>query len=190
MYRVELASGSEEVVVDDWLRQRAEQRIKDWPLGHDVTKAFRAVEGREVGAMGELVALRYLSRMPWEVWDVGTINHDLLVDSLRVEVKTKERTVPPRPNFDCSVAAYLHGKQAPDRYLFVSLLGNPARSGVARFTRAWVLGTIEGDRFWQSAERWVKGQHEASNTWTCSEDCYSVKASALDSPKRLVGVEQ
>jgi hypothetical protein len=69
-----------------------------------------------VGALGEIVALTYLSRLPVDVVDAGEIGHDFVVNGRTVDVKTKERTVAPKSYYECSVPDYLKGVQTPDLY--------------------------------------------------------------------------
>jgi hypothetical protein len=173
--------GPLEVPVDQWVYDTAQRRVEDWHTTHDVSKAMRKEEGREVGAFGEVVAEQYLSPLPVTVRDDSVVDHDYRVGALTVDVKTKERTVPPALGWECTVAAYLRERQHPDRYLFVSLMGN-GDDGVHRFVRAWVVGTILADRFWSEAKFWKAGEVDESNGWRATIDCWSVPGTTLDWP--------
>jgi hypothetical protein len=151
----------------------------------ELRRSMRGSAGNEVGAMGELVAMRYLDAQGVLFLDEGTVNHDLRTRHGTMDVKTKERSVPPQPHYDCTVPDYVGDAQKPDWYLFVSLLsdGSP---GCGRFKRGWVLGTIRRDAFYEVATEWVPGVKDVSNGWEATIRCWNVPVSALREPRPLV----
>lgn len=49
---------------------------------------------------------------------INTVNYDIiLADGLKIDVKTKQTTVEPKLNYDCSISAY-NTKQQCDAYVF------------------------------------------------------------------------
>ncbi|HEY7821676.1 MAG TPA: hypothetical protein VIG24_02525, partial [Acidimicrobiia bacterium] len=141
--------------------------------------------GNEVGAMGELVAMRYLDAQGVMYLDEGKVNHDLRTAHGTMDVKTKERTVVPQPHYDCTVPDYVGDAQNQDWYLFVSLLSDGS-TGTRRFRRGWVLGTIRRDEFYAQATEWKPGIRDLSNGWEATIRCWNVPVSALRSPKPVV----
>ena len=166
----------------DGLHGRAQARADATP---ELRRSMRGAQGNEVGAMGELVAMRYLDAHGVLYLDEGKVNHDLRTAHGTMDVKTKERSVVPQPHYDCTVPDYVGDVQQPDWYLFVSLLsdGSP---GCGRFKRGWVLGTIRREEFYRAATEWRPGVKDVSNGWEATIKCWNVPVSALRQPKPLV----
>jgi len=162
----------------DELLDRAADRAASWPT---YRRSMRERAANEVGALGEIVALTYLERLPVEVVDAGEIGHDFVVGGKTVDVKTKERTVAPKPHYECSVPDYLDGVQTPDLYLFVSLL-SVGGEGMNRFRRAWVLGTLPHDEFHATATHWTPDMLDPRNGWRATIPVRNVPISALRGP--------
>jgi hypothetical protein len=171
-----------EIPLDD-LHDRAVVRASTVP---ELRRSMRGAAGNLVGAFGELVAMRYMDMLGVGYVDVAESHRewDLVTVAGTVDVKTKERTVPPAPNFDCTVPAYAQGVALPDWYLFVSLMSDGSK-GVERFVRGWVLGSISRLRFDEVAVRWEPGQQDR-NGWSATIACANVPVSSLAPPKVAV----
>ena len=152
----------------------------------ELRRSMRGAEGNEVGAMGELVAMRYLDSQSVLYLDEGKVNHDLRTGHGTIDVKTKERTVVPKPHYDCSVPDYVGDWQKPDWYLFVSLMSDGSK-GCGRFKRGWVLGTIAREKFYEFATAKKPGVIDLSNGWDPTIRCWNLPVSALRVPKQMVG---
>lgn len=105
--------------------------------------SHRGEAANEVGCLGEAVVLRVMTdtyRLPVE--PVFETTHDLeFPNGWTLEVKTKDRTVAPRPNFDCSVPDYVADHQHADFYVFVSLQRDKDDDGrLERFHTAHLVG--------------------------------------------------
>lgn len=144
----------------------------------ELRRSMRGAQGNEVGAMGELVAMRYLTSVWVPYRDVGLVNHDLTTLHGTVDVKTKERTVTPQPHHDCTVPDYVKGHQRPDLYMFVSLLSDKSE-GCGRFLRGWVVGTMPRLLFEQVSTLWKPEMRDGSNGWNPTITCWNVPISAL-----------
>ena len=164
------------------LHEPAQARADKVPA---LRRSMRGGQGNEVGAMGELVAMRYLDLIGIGYRDEGQVNHDLWTAYGTVDVKTKERSVAPRMNYDCTVPDYNGDVQQPDMYLFVSLLSDGS-AGCGRFLRGWVLGTISREKFYEDATLWRPGTVDLSNQWSATIVCRNVPVSALRPPKGRV----
>jgi len=161
------------------LHRPAQDRADATP---ELRRSMRGAEGNEVGAMGELVAMRYLDMVGVMYLDEGKVNHDLRTVHGTMDVKTKERTVEPRANYDCTVPDYAGDAQKPEWYLFVSLLSDKS-AGVNRFKRGWVLGTIRREAFYEVASEWKPENVDVSNGWKPTIKCWNVPVSALRAPR-------
>ena len=78
-----------------------------------------------------------------------TYDYDIIYNGIKVDVKTKERTVSPEPHFNCTVADF-NTKQSCDEYAFVNVLKN--------LSCAWYLGKIDKKTFFEEATFYKKGE--------------------------------
>jgi len=122
--------------------------------------------GSPAGALGEILVRDMLD---YRVHN--TKDYDLYTeDGVRIDVKTKRCTSAPKPFYECSIAA--HGtRQDCDEYIFVRVLND--------LTRAWILGRINKDEYFDKAVRHRKGEVDASNNFTFKSDCYNLEISEL-----------
>lgn len=122
--------------------------------------------GSPAGALGEILVRDLLGYRQY-----NTAHYDLYTDQGKtVDVKTKRCTSPPKPFYECSIAA--HGiKQVCDEYVFVRVLNN--------LQRAWILGSISKDEYFKKSVRHKKGDVDSSNNFTFKSDCYNLEISEL-----------
>ena len=123
-------------------------------------------KGNLVGFIGEEVALSCLGGELANTYDYDLV----LKDGTKVDVKTKSTTVAPLPYYDCSVAAY-NTKQKCDAYAFVRVKKD--------LTKAWYLGILPKNTYFEAAERFNKGDIDPANGFVIKADCYNVKISEL-----------
>jgi len=122
--------------------------------------------GSPAGALGEILVRDYLDYV-----QAPTPHYDLYTDQgIRIDVKTKRCTSAPRLFYECSIAA--HGtKQKCDEYIFVRVLNN--------LQKAWLLGRIPKDEYFDRAVRHKKGERDESNGFTFKADCYNLPIEEL-----------
>lgn len=122
--------------------------------------------GSPAGALGEIIVRDFLGYK-----QINTSHYDLCTDKgVRIDVKTKRCTSPPKPFYECSITA--HGtKQECDEYIFVRVLNN--------LQRAWILGSIAKDEYFSKAVRYKKGDKDESNNFTFKSDCYNLAIEEL-----------
>jgi len=110
----------------------------------------------------------------------ATYNYDLFVElynGVKIDVKTKRRTVPPKSHYEVSIADW-NTSQDCDWYYFTSF--NEENSVL------WFLGYMEPDRYYDAATFHKEGDKDPDNNFTFKADCYNVAFSELKQPKRLV----
>lgn len=159
---------------------KASKIAKSMPI---YSNSHRKEAANEVGALGEVVA---------EVWfkihgipycdERENTTHDYLINGkYTLDVKTKDRTVPPKRYYECSVPAYNHSHQRPDYYLFVSLRrdrNNPDRS-IRRFTDAYIVGGIDLEKLEEIKRVWKTDEVDPDNGTQFWTACLNVKMSDL-----------
>ena len=165
------------VPVDDLLEE-ADLRAK---FQGELKDSMRGMQANQVGALGELVGMRYLSGRGIKYEEVFCTEYDLrLTDSnTTLEFKTKERTVAPLDSYECTVPVYNHDHQRPDYYFFVSLQSSGKSDDIRRFTAAHILGMISFANFEKKAQRWNPSDTDLSNNWKPSIECLNVKITDL-----------
>jgi hypothetical protein len=152
-----------EVTITPEMVEKAKKKAED--LG-ELRNSITEGQGNLAGFIGEYVAAHI---MGGEV--KNTRDYDMVMpDETKIDVKTKRCTSPPKPHYDMSVADF-NTSQRCDKYVFVRVMKN--------LSKAWVLGEMDKDEFYQTARFVEEGQYDPSNDWRCKADCWSVLISQL-----------
>lgn len=124
-------------------------------------------KGNIAGFIGEQIALHCLGG-EWQ----NTYEYDILMsDGKKIDVKTKQTSVTPLPEYDCSIAKY-NTKQKCDSYAFVRVKKD--------LTVGWYLGMITKDSYFKKARFLKKGTVDPSNNYKVQADCYNIKIKDLE----------
>ena len=113
-------------------------------------------------------------------------DYDLIKSGLRIEIKTKRRTVPPKSYFDVSVAETSH-HQKPDLYIFVSLEFGEAIASEEGFPEykdlkhVWLVGKKEPDAYFRESSLMRRGDVDDSNNFVTHQNMYNLPIRSLDS---------
>ena len=141
-------------------------RTKAKEMGRLYNSILRG-RGSFAGFLGEQIALHCLGGT-WE----NTYEYDIVLpDGSKIDVKTKQTSVTPLPEYDCSVANF-NTKQECDMYAFVRVKGD--------FTVGWYLGSITKDEYIKRARFMKKGDIDPSNNYKVRADCYNLTIKELD----------
>jgi hypothetical protein len=130
-------------------------------LKNSITKG----EGNIHGFLGELITAQEL-----KAEESNTYDFDIKLNNLKIEVKTKRVTTPPKSFYECSIAA-LNIKQKCDFYVFTRILKN-MESG-------WILGYLSKEDYFEKATFLEKGTVDPSNGWKVLTDCYNLPIAEL-----------
>ena len=153
--------------ISDNTLQRVKERAAKLPL---LNNSIRSGKGTIVAYIGEEVVKRVLNG---EIKD--TYDYDIVYsNNFKIDVKTKERTVAPRSNYNCTVADF-NTKQDCDEYAFVSVLND--------HSKAWYLGKISKTDFYKKAKFYKEGELDPdsppSKNFYFRADCYNIPISEL-----------
>ncbi len=133
--------------------------------------SIRKGTGNLCGFLGEEAVL--------EAWpgavSSNTYQHDLVLDGHTFEVKSKDRTVPPRLSYEASIARY-NPNQRADFYVFVSLF---RQDGSLIYEDAYICGIISKHEYFKQAKKWYVGDIDYENDWTVKADCFNLKYAKL-----------
>ena len=170
-----------EVKFTDEMLARAKAKAKS--LG-SINNSIRKGGGNIVGYLGEEIVAHYM-KADIISNDKGTekYNYDLVKDGKKIEVKSKERSVPPKDFYDASVAETSR-HQKTDIYVFTSI---KCESG--KPVKAWICGQKDAKEYFEQASFYAKGDIDPSNGWKVSTACHNVPYKDLD-PVELEGHEE
>ena len=170
-----------EVKFTDDMVARAKAKAKS--LG-SINNSIRKGKGNIVGYLGEEIVAHYM-KADIISNDEGTekYNYDLVKDGKKIEVKSKERTVPPKGYYDASVAETSR-HQKTDIYVFTSIQCNGGEP-----VRAWICGQKDAKEYFEQARFYAKGDIDPSNKFEVLTDMHNMPYKDLD-PVELEGHEE
>ena len=122
--------------------------------------------GSLAGFIGEQIFMNVLGG-EWK----NTYDYDVIISEKRIDVKTKQTTVKPKPYYDCSVASY-NTKQKCDTYAFVRVKKD--------LSVGWLLGVKNKDNYFKESTFMKKGDIDPSNNFVVRADCYNLSIDKLD----------
>lgn len=145
-------------------------------LANDLGKINNSISrgnGNLAGFCGEIATARHLSSVGFEVDHTNTYEYDLIANGIKVDVKSKNCTSPPKPFYECSVANY-NTKQKCDRYVFTRVNNNIV----------YLLGWISKDKFYRDAVFHKKGELDSNfvkgKQFKFHADCWNISISDLN----------
>ena len=163
-----------------WL---AEKRIEDVPI---LKNSIRGKEANFIGSIGEVLFESFIQEqglpLEKEEGEQEKYNHDFVIDGkFKVDVKTKDRSVVPKPYYDCSVFQETLDHQKPDFFYFISLL---KKGGV--FTEGYLLGATSLPNLHEEGEEWKEGEIDARNGKLIRHSCVSIEIKNLISNDEFI----
>ncbi|MFQ3324098.1 MAG: hypothetical protein ACI90U_001923 [Pseudomonadales bacterium] len=175
--------------ISKWPSLRLSQSILD--EAYDRSKllpvlegSHRGVEANQVGCIGELVVERWFQKHNFSYSSqLKQTSHDYMLNGRTIEVKTKDRTVPPLDKYECSLPDYNHKHQAADYFMFVSLLRDGKYSGentMYAYKRAYLVGGISHQDFDKHQVFWEEGQTDPTNGTKFWTSCWNVYIKNLE----------
>lgn len=105
--------------------------------------SHRGFIANQIGCLGELVVELWLTKYHVPCAFLYYRSHDIEIRGKKTEIKTKDRSVPPKETFECSTPTYNNGVQNPEWYVFISLERHSDgydKEDIHRFHTAWILG--------------------------------------------------
>ena len=152
-----------EVDLDNGLIEKAKVKAEEMGV---LNNSILQGNGSVAGFIGEQIALHCLGGT-WE----NTYEYDIVLpDGSKIDVKTKQTSVTPLPEYDCSVANF-NTKQECDAYAFVRVRKD--------FRIGWFLGLISKDVFFKKARFLRKGEIDPSNNFVVRANCYNLSIGEL-----------
>ena len=159
------------VPISDEMRLKAIERASKQP---EKAKSGLGSEADLKGCLGEVVTELWLKEknIPFEDKRYSTrYDYKLVNSGATFDVKTKDRNVEPRKDYDCTVPLYNHRHQDAIFFLFVSLQKNKKRKkgGLKEFEFAYIVGSISNDELDQVGIPYLRDEQDWTNgtvMWT------------------------
>ena len=121
------------------------------------------------GALGEVLIFDFFKDKGLDVDFTSTYDYDLIIESYKIDVKTKRTTVKPKDFYLCSISNW-NTRQKCDFYFFVRILEN--------LKTGYLLGFKSKSDFFKESTFNKKGSPDI-NGWTFKDDGYNLKISSL-----------
>lgn len=142
-------------------------------------KSHRKNEANEIGCLGEVIAERWMKyhNIPFKAELEKTTHDYILTNGLTIDVKTKDRTVRPKSDYDNSAPLYNHSHQKPDYFLFISLERNKDNkiNDITKFHTAYILGAISYTELDKIGIPFLEGEKDWRNGTKFWTDCLNVE---------------
>src|SRR5271157_5960498 len=163
------------IIVPVTKEMNAEAEHRALSLGA-LTGSIRHGMGNRVGYIGQIAVRDAIEGMK----ELDTHDFDLVYEGTTpIEVKTKDRTVPPKPHYECSVAEMNHSQKS-SFYVFVSVTRLSTYNRVASdYNTAFILGYMQTTEYLQAAIHMKIGDVDPSNNFTVKANCYNLPIRAL-----------
>jgi len=164
-----------EVEITENILEKAKRKASSMGrINNSITKG----QGNIAGFIGEEVANLFIGGNISNTYD-----YDIVKDDIKIDVKTKRCTSPPREYYDCSIAE-LSTHQKCDRYIFVRVEWDKNKPD--EWKRSWVLGQIDKKEYFKKAVKLNKGDVDKSNNFVVKANCYNLKISELHPIERKI----
>lgn len=155
-------------------------------------RSHRKEAANLVGSIGEIIFKACMEKHDVKVLDL-TDRTDMdfrLQGRFTVDVKTKDRTVFPKADYDNSIPLYNHEHQRPDYFFFISLVRDKKAdvNDPYRFTHACLVGGIDQTSLGELGTVWKKDQVDPRNGTKFWTDCINVAMTDLISTKDFVSL--
>jgi hypothetical protein len=164
-------------VTQDWI-DRA------WVTANDVGELKRSMRGKKanfIGALGEIAFEEFLNDnlIWWKDDRRNTRNDYVIYGKATVEVKTRDRTVEPKPDYECGVMGYNHDHQQADYFAFMSTQREKGSETphLVHFLGACNLAQLKRYGRWME-----KGYVDKSNNMEFKEDGVNMYIHQLTNP--------
>lgn len=165
-----LDNGVIEVDISDDMLEEAITHSEDvFKIKKYAGDSIRKGEGTFYGSLGEIIVRDTLG-----LEHANTFDYDLLLDDIKIEVKTKDRTVPPKLDYEASITRF-NPNQDCDGYIFVSLL---SRDNIP--VKGYIMGYISKEDYFSKCRALKKGDFDPRNNWRAKCDCYNIEYSKIE----------
>lgn len=176
------------VKITDSFYQEADKRINGRGA---YSLSYRGKDANMVGTLGELAAEKWMRDNNIDFIPIFNTTHDYLIKRKNgiyysLEIKTKDRTAPPAPNFVATTPLYNHNHQRAHFFLFISLERKKEENNISNFHTAYIVGVASYKEIKKIGEIKKKGERDGNNNMEIKFDCINIELQKLSPPEALV----
>ena len=154
------------IEVSDEQLYRANKRFEFNSLNGSITNG----EGNLAGALGEIIVIDYLKEKGYNITDESTYDYDFIVNTSKIDVKTKRQNYPPKGDYRVAVSSW-NTKQKCDYYIFATSLYD--------YTKVYLNGFKDKNSFFNQSRLLKKGENDI-NGFVAKYDCYIMENNQLN----------
>jgi len=159
------------IITENIIKYAKKKGEKIGPIDKSITNG----DGNAAGVIGELLVLGVMGLTMENLKSSESYDYDIIDnDGIKWDVKTKRRTVDPKPYYNCTVADY-NTKQKCDRYIFVSL---------RNLEEGFITGWISKKEFYEKASFANEGDLDPTSPkhkpFYFTADCYNIECKYLN----------
>jgi hypothetical protein len=152
------------VIYNSILKSKSMGELKD---------SIRNGKGNLIGFIGEYCVQSILK----DSIISNTYDYDLICNDKKYDIKSKQTSVVPSMDYECSVADY-NTRQKCDYYVFTRVLW---KKESIRPESVYIMGYYEKEKYFKDARFLKKGDIDGSNGFVVRADCWNMKYSELKS---------
>lgn len=156
------------------LRNKADEIAKQEArkLG-DLNGSIENGKGNYAGIFGEVLFTELIGGRRRNTYD-----YDIIYNGLKIDVKTKRRSVKPQPHYEASIADH-NTSQDCDLYYFISVRDT--------YEHATFLGHLSPEEYFERAAFHEAGEKDPDNGFEFKADCYNVPHAELKFKEGHIG---
>jgi hypothetical protein len=162
--------------IPEHVYQIAQERAKNQRV---FSKSHRKEEANDVGCLGEVIAEFWMQQHDIKFTpELENTTHDYRINgNITIDVKTKDRTVKPRLDYDNSAPCYNHLHQKPDYFLFISLERNrnDKRNNIRKYHTAYIVGSISYEELDRIGIKFLAGEIDWRNNTKFWTNCLNIE---------------
>jgi len=151
-----------EIIITEQMKHNAKKKSDDMGV---IKGSIRGGGGNMIGFLGE-----ELVKKQFNIDDSNTYQWDLQYNNKKLEVKTKERNVYPKPFYNATIFNW-NTTQKCDYYIFCSVFKD--------FSKGYICGVIKPQEFYDKASFAKKGDPDGYH-FKFFSDCYNLPYSELN----------
>jgi len=168
----------------DFNQSMIDEAVKKAEELGSINNSITSGRGNLAGYLAEIALTKYLGCKNISC-DKGRdkYDYDLIKDGRKIDVKTKRRTVDPKPFFEVSIAG-TSKHQKTDTYAFISITfkekrGMGSKAQYYGVESIWLCGFMSKEDYFDKAIFWKKGAVDPSNGFKVHADMYNMPISSL-----------
>jgi hypothetical protein len=151
------------IVVDINENQTGRAKTRLYIKRNEKTISNDVEQANFIGSLGEIIVFDYFNELGHKIQDFSCKDFDLIIDSYKIEIKTKKSRGIPQPSWLCLIAEkYMY--QNPDFYFFCTIN--------LEHKKGYIFGYISKANFLKLSKFQEKGNRDGNTNFYFKENNY------------------